>query len=211
MSLKELLGEELYNQVINKIGDKKIAIVSDGNWIPKSKFDDVNEEAKSLKDQLKERDTQLKDLKDKAKDSEELQEQIENLQNQNQQTQKEFQDKLDAQRKDSAIELALRDAKARNPKIAKSALDLDSISFNDGKLIGLDEQLKEIQESDPYLFVSEDDEKPEGLKGRKPHVSDPNNTTPSKNPFSKEHFNLTEQGRLIKEDPELAKQLKAQA
>lgn len=33
----------------------------------------------------------------------------------------------------------------------------------------------------------------------------------TKNPFSKEHFNLTEQGRLLKDDPELYKQLKAQA
>ncbi|MBM7717153.1 mannitol/fructose-specific phosphotransferase system IIA component (Ntr-type) [Bacillus thermophilus] len=32
-----------------------------------------------------------------------------------------------------------------------------------------------------------------------------------KNPFSKEHFNLTEQGRLLKTDPDLYKQLKAQA
>lgn len=33
----------------------------------------------------------------------------------------------------------------------------------------------------------------------------------TKNPFSKEHFNLTEQGRLLKEEPELYRQLKAQA
>lgn len=33
----------------------------------------------------------------------------------------------------------------------------------------------------------------------------------AKNPFSKEHFNLTEQGRLLKENPDLYKQLKAQA
>lgn len=32
-----------------------------------------------------------------------------------------------------------------------------------------------------------------------------------KNPWSKDHFNLTEQGRLLKEDPELAKQMKAEA
>lgn len=31
------------------------------------------------------------------------------------------------------------------------------------------------------------------------------------NPFSKEHLNLTEQGRIIREDPERAKALKAQA
>ncbi|AVO22582.1 DUF4355 domain-containing protein [Aeribacillus composti] len=33
----------------------------------------------------------------------------------------------------------------------------------------------------------------------------------NKNPFSKEHFNLTEQGKLIRENPEQAKQLMIQA
>lgn len=52
MSLKELLGEELYNQVIEKTGDNKLAIVSDGNWFPKDKFDDKNNELKNLQGQL---------------------------------------------------------------------------------------------------------------------------------------------------------------
>lgn len=54
MSLKELLGEELYNQVTEKVGDNKIAIVSDGNWIPKDKFDEKNNELKGLQGQLTE-------------------------------------------------------------------------------------------------------------------------------------------------------------
>ena len=37
--LKEILGEELYNQVSQKLGDKKIDIINNGQWIPKSKFD----------------------------------------------------------------------------------------------------------------------------------------------------------------------------
>lgn len=36
-------------------------------------------------------------------------------------------------------------------------------------------------------------------------------TPPVKNPFSKEHFNLTKQAEILKNDPELAKQLQAQA
>ncbi len=34
---------------------------------------------------------------------------------------------------------------------------------------------------------------------------------PSKNPFSKDNFNLTEQGRIFKENPDLYKKLKAEA
>src|SRR5699024_9730437 len=142
MNLKELLGEDLHKQVMDKIGDNKIAIVSDGNWIPKEKFDSKNEEVKNLKEEIKERDNQLSDLKEKAKDNDDLKQQIQELQDSNEEKQKEFEKKLEAQAKDSAIELALRDAKAKNPKIAKSALDLESISYKDGKLIGIDEQLR---------------------------------------------------------------------
>ena len=67
--LKELLGEELFSQVKEKIGDVKI-MIDDGNFIPKARFDQVNEEKKELKEMLKERDKQLEDIKKKAKDSE---------------------------------------------------------------------------------------------------------------------------------------------
>lgn len=43
------------------------------------------------------------------------------------------------------------------------------------------------------------------------HVSPSNRDKDAKNPWSKQHFNLTEQGRILREDPELAKKLKAQA
>ena len=56
--LKEILGEELYNQVSQKLGDKKIDIINNGQWIPKSKFDDVIKEKNNYKKQLEEIDTE---------------------------------------------------------------------------------------------------------------------------------------------------------
>ncbi|TLQ07569.1 DUF4355 domain-containing protein [Marinilactibacillus psychrotolerans] len=47
------------------------------------------------------------------------------------------------------------------------------------------------------------------LAGKSPKVN--TNKEQVKNPFAKETFNLTEQGKLLKENPELYKQLKAQA
>ncbi len=43
------------------------------------------------------------------------------------------------------------------------------------------------------------------------HVPPSNRNKDTKNPWSKQHFNLTEQGRILRENPELAKKLKAQA
>lgn len=53
MDLKELLGEDLYSQVTEKLGDKKI-MIDDGNFISKSKFDQVNDDKKKAE---RERDT----------------------------------------------------------------------------------------------------------------------------------------------------------
>src|SRR5690625_2891801 len=77
MSLKELLGEELYNQVIEKVGDNKIAIVSDGNWFPKDKFDEKNNEVKDLQEQLTGLQNTLETQKEELGNIDDLKEQVE--------------------------------------------------------------------------------------------------------------------------------------
>ncbi|SPU09479.1 scaffold protein gp20 [Bacillus licheniformis] len=119
MSLKELLGEDLYTQVMEKAGEQKIAVVSDGNWIPKEKFDELNNDKKELKNQLNQRDEQLEDLRKRAKDNEELHNKIKEIQDANEKTVADYEAKIQQQQKDFAIERALRDAKARNPKAVK--------------------------------------------------------------------------------------------
>jgi hypothetical protein len=205
MDLKELLGEELYNQVIEKAGDNKIAVVSDGNWFPKEKFDTVNNENKNLKQQIKDRDAQLETLKEV--DPEKLQQEIADLQQANKDKDKEHQEQTAKQQKEFAIELALRDAKALNTKAVKALLDTESIKLDGETLLGLDDQLKALQESDAYLFKQE--ETPNSPTIFAP--GNPNGGTGTPNPFSKENWNLTEQGKLYKENPELYKALKAQA
>src|SRR5690625_3914058 len=77
MSLKELLGEELYNQVIEKVGDNKIAIVSDGNWFPKDKFDEKNNEVKDLQEQLTGLQSTLETQKEELGNIDELKQEVE--------------------------------------------------------------------------------------------------------------------------------------
>ena len=159
MSLKELLGEELYSQVIEKAGDNKLAVVSDGNWFPKDKFDTKNQEVKDLQGELKQRDNQLKELKDV--DPKALQAEIDRLEGLNETTANDFQEKLDKQAFDFSLEKALTGAKVRNAKAVKSLLDTEKIKLDGDKLLNLDDQLKGLKESDPYLFEEEKQEKEE--------------------------------------------------
>lgn len=156
--LKEVLGEDLFKQVTEKAGDNKIAIVSDGSYIPKEKFDEKNKEAKDYKKQVEERDTQISDLSEKAKGNEDLTKQIDDLKAQNKKQSEDYESQIQQQAFDHTLKDELTAAKVKNPKAVKALLDTDTIKLDGEKLLGLEEQLKGIKESDPYLFEEEQEQ-----------------------------------------------------
>jgi DNA repair exonuclease SbcCD ATPase subunit len=168
------------------------------------KVDEYKSQVEDLQEQLSDRDKQLEELSQKAKDNEELVSEIDKLKEQNKETAKESEKKLADQRKEYKLELALKDAKARNTKAVKALLDLETIKLDGDELKGLNEQLENLQKENDYLFG---DEK---LGGREPHIPKDEPKTPN-NPFCKEHFNMTEQGQLIRNEPDKAKELIKQA
>lgn len=175
-----------------------------GQMVPKSRLDDKIAEVNDYKKQLADRDTQLKELETKADGNETLRAEITRLQQENEQAKTEYEGKLQQKDYDFALTEALRTAKAKNPTAVKALLNVETIKLVNGQLVGLDEQLTALKASDDYLFS------PDGLKGKTPPNPD-GGGKPDKNPFSKEHWNLTEQGRLFREEPEKAKQLQALA
>lgn len=204
--LKDLLGQDLYDQVKEKLGDNKIGIINDGSYLPKEKFNSVNEDLKEIKKQLAERDQQLKDLEAKAGGNEELVKEIEGLKAKNEATINEYEAKIKEKEFNFALEAALTKSKAKNVRALKALLNLDGAELDEqGQVIGLEDQIKNIKQSDGYLFHEESN----GIKGRIPNGSGKSGL--GINPFSKEHFNLTEQGRLMRENPELAQKYKEQA
>lgn len=156
MSLKELLGEELFEQVNEKLDDDTKLIVNDGNYIPKETFDEKVEKVKGLEEQISQRDEQIEQLKKDTNASEELKAKIEELQKKNEQTQTELQEKLKQQKLESEIDKALLKNKARNPKAVKALLEMDKVEVTDEGINGLDEQLESIKENDDYLFEKEE-------------------------------------------------------
>jgi hypothetical protein len=75
--------------------------------------------------------------------------------------------------------------------------------------VPLDQWVADLQQRRPYLFKA--NSKPMGSGAPVASRSAANVPAGMKNPFSREHFNLTEQGRLFKSNPELYAQLKASA
>lgn len=160
--LKALLGEELYKQVTEKLGDKKV-MIDDGNFIPKKRFDEVNEAKKELEQQNKNKDKQITDIQKKVTDNEELQKEITQMKEANKTAEKEWAKKLETMQLDHALESSFKDAKAKNNVAVKALLDMEKVKLVDGKVFGLDEQIEVLKKEHAYMFDVE--EAPAGTGG----------------------------------------------
>lgn len=174
------------------------------NAVPKSEFNTLNETKKDLEKQIGERDAQLKDLQGKVKGNEELEKTIKELQDANKTTKETYEAKLKDLKIETAIQARLTDAK--HPELLVGKIDKAKLSLSEDGLqvFGIDEQVAALKETYKDLFAT-------GIKGKGDPFNKDKTHSGAKNPWSKEYFNLTQQAKLLKEDPELAAQLKASA
>ena len=205
MDLIALLGETLAGQVQEKLGDKKL-ILNDGSFIPRERLNEQKERLESerdaLKAQLEEIQGKFKSLEYSAGENADLKKQLEQIRADSEAAQTELQTKLERQNYDFRLEKAIMNAGARKAAPVKALLDTGKISLDGKNLIGFDDQIKALKDSDGYLFgeAKPSGEPPAG--GRTPSIT--------KNPWKKENFNLTEQGRIMRENPELAQRMQSQ-
>lgn len=154
-------------------------------YVPKTRFDEVNNSKKELEKTVKERDNQLNDLKSKTGDNETLKKQIEELQSDNSKKDTEYQSQLKDLQISNAIKLAIAD-KAQDADLVSGLFDKSKLILgDDGKITGLDEQLKGLQENKAFLFKAQEstkeDNPPAGFKigtdgkGSEQPVSKPTN------------------------------------
>ncbi|MGE7623594.1 phage scaffolding protein [Viridibacillus sp. NPDC096237] len=137
-----------------------------GAMIPKTRFDEINTAKKQLETDLALRDQQLEELK--KVDAAGLQVKITELQTANTEAKTAYEQQLKDVQLSSAIKLALT-GKAQDAEIVAGILDTTKIELDENGSIkgGLDDQLKTLKESKPFLFVSEEGGAP-GFKGVTP-------------------------------------------
>lgn len=125
-----------------------------GNFVTKARFNEINEENKTLRQSVSDRDKQLDGLKAAGSDNADLKKQIEALQQQNAEREKSHKEELERLKLENAIDAALAAAGAKNVKAAKALLDASKIKLGeDGRLSGWEDQINEMQKSDSYLFA----------------------------------------------------------
>lgn len=146
--------------------------VKSGNYIPKAKFDSLNEEKKGLEERLKQGEKSLKDLEAKAGDNQALKDQIASLKSEQEKTTEEWKRKLGRMNVENAIRADLAGS-AYDPDGALKFFDLDAIKINaDGKLAGYEAQKADLVKSKSYLFKPSGAVTPPSVSGSAANNSD---------------------------------------
>lgn len=164
--------EDLIAMALTEEQAKKVMDSLDGNYVTKTRFNEVNEENKTLKKSVSDRDKQLEDLKKSSGDNEELKKQIETLQQENANQKKAHDAEMTQLRLDNAIDAALTAAGAKNIKAVRALIDTSKVKVGeDGKLTGFDDLLSAVQKSDSYLFTEKQQKQKQNFKGFQPGAS----------------------------------------
>lgn len=154
MDIKELFGDKslTYSDFEKAAGEKKAKFVdlSEGGYVDKHKLDDKVTELGKANDTIKE-------LQDTVKKFDGVD--VEKLKNDLTAAETKYQTDVGTLKRDSAVNMALIGAKARDVKAVRPFLDMDTIKLDGDKVIGLDEQLKNLKENKAFLFEDAKEDK----------------------------------------------------
>lgn len=129
----------------------------DGGYIPKYRFDEVNGELKTTKEQVTERDNQIKALKTFEGDNESLKTKIKELEDANKTKDTEYNNALNLEKKKNLIKLALlssEEGKPHDVDMVMGLFNIGNIVIDDnGKIVsGFKEQNENIRKEKSFLF-----------------------------------------------------------
>ncbi len=164
MELKELIGEELFLKVSEKLDGHQVIIAAkdekyvkdDGSLITKDKMNEVvtqrlnevSEQKRILTESKELLITELDELKSKNKGNKELQQTIENLKEAIAQKDED----IIVTTKKAVLERLLVKAEAVHPELLMSRFDIDKLELDGDSIKGWKELLSPIKESYPTEF-----------------------------------------------------------
>lgn len=165
------IGEEL---AIKVAGESKKELEG---YVERAKYLELETEKNQLAESNKSLTKNLEEVKKNVGDNEELKKQISDMQEAQKAKDKEYVDNIAKIRLDNTLDIALMSAGSKNNKAVKALLNLDGAKIGeDGKIAGLDEQLKALKTATDSSFLFETTPTPKG-------------GNPAGNPEKKVNFN----------------------
>lgn len=152
MNKEALIAAGFTEEQAKKILDLHKADIN-GNYIPKVRFDEVNEQLKNVKAELGERDTQIAGLKKFEGSSKELADKVKELQEQNKQKAAEFEKALKDNKIKNAVRASLGDS-VFDSALVMGLIDLSKVDLDDKDEVksGLKEQVEALKKDKAFLF-----------------------------------------------------------
>jgi len=155
MSLEEKLGEELFEQVQDKLGEDEKLILNNGDYVPRDRLNDKAEKVEMLEEQIEDYKQQLENLKEDTQATEELEQKIEELQEKNEEKEQEMQQKLAQVKKEKAIETKLLEEGAKHQDLLLNQVDFEELELDDGEITNIDEVTENLKVNYEDLFEEE--------------------------------------------------------
>ena len=171
--LKEILGEDLYNQVKTKVSsynekadkDKRISIanVNGDEYVTKAKYSQLETDLDNTKTSLSTAQNTIEDLKKTNGNNAELQQKISNYETEKANLEAKHKETTERLIKESAIKDALYNEKAKHPELLLGKFDLSKILLDEkGEKVvsGIEDQIKTNKETYKDLFGEVETTKP---------------------------------------------------
>lgn len=209
--LKSILGDELFTQFESKINeyngneankDKKIKLanLSDGGYVAKGKYTDLETTHNSKLSELENANKLIAELKKSTKADEGLQSKISEYESEIE----DLNSQLEKERVDNAIKIALLEAKVTDIDYMTYKLkDKEEITIDDkGHIEGWEEMLSGLKTQFPNHFESSESKK---IDEHKLEGGDGGKSTITKEQFDKMSYN--QRNELFKSDPDTYREL----
>ena len=203
MTFKELLTAQGLNEaqitaITGEMSKGKLFITNEEKI--EERYGKLKIDRDDLKEKLGTADTTIADLKKNNVDNVALQSTITTHESTILTLKTDYNTKIREMSIKAAIKGKLTDTKY--PELLETKFDKKKLTISeDGTVLGIEEQLVAIKATYKDLFVPV-------VAGRDPNNKGTNHSGET-NPWSKDHFNLTEQGKILRDTPELAKQYMA--
>jgi len=153
--IKNKIGEELYNKVLEKgLKPEDFDLVNDGSWIPKPRFNEVNNKLKATEDKVTTYENQIKDYDKLVSSNKELKGNYDSLKEQHTNDLAAKDKEILNVSKKFMVESKLRESGAKHTSLLMKDIDFEKITVENENLLGMDPILEGLKTNYGDLFVT---------------------------------------------------------
>lgn len=170
--------DNLLDAISSKIpADKKLHVLEDGQFVPMTRFNEVNEQKNTYKKQIDDLTSQVAQLGQFKGTADELQKKLQEVQTSYEAKLVEQEKTFNQKRLNNEIDTVITLNKGRNSTAIKALFNMEAIKLDGDKVVGVSDQLEAIKKENPYLFDSEQQPTPPNRVGNPNNPPIPTNTT----------------------------------